>query len=318
MLKSQPTINDIHTAAERIAPFAHRTPVLQSEQINREIGAQVFFKCENFQKVGAFKFRGGCNALFAIPDNLLTNGVATHSSGNHAQAIALAAKLRGTQATIVMPENAPKVKIEAVKGYGADIIFCEPTIAARQSTLDEFIANSGALAIHPYDHYDVIAGQGTCALEFIEEIPDLTHLIAPVGGGGLLSGTAISTKALSPKTRLFGAEPEQANDTFISFQEGQRNTEFTPNTIADGLRTSVGELTFPIIQSQVEAILTTSEKAIIDAMQLIWTRMKIIIEPSCAVPLACLMEKDLSFLPSDRVGIILTGGNVDLEKLPWM
>lgn len=317
MLQQVPTFQDVQKAAERITPYIHRTPILSSQLINEQVGTQISFKCENFQKVGAFKFRGGCNALFSLSENQLLKGVATHSSGNHAQAIALAAKLRGVQATIVMPKNAPKVKIDAVKGYGAKIIFCEPTIADRELTLNSFIEKYGATPIHPYDHFDVIAGQGTCALEFLQDEPSLTHLLTPVGGGGLLSGSSITTKHLSPKTKVIGTEPEQAKDTFLSFQKGERTVDFVPNTIADGLRTSVGEITFPIIKNMVDEIVTVSEAAIVEAMRLIWTRMKIIIEPSCAVPLAAILEQKIPLNESDHVGIILTGGNVDLDQLPW-
>lgn len=312
-----PTILDINQAAARIAPYAHKTPVLSSESLNQILGAKVYFKCENFQKVGAFKFRGGCNSVFNLPAQKLEKGVATHSSGNHAQAVALAARLKNTKAFIVMPQNAPKVKVDAVKGYGAEIIFCEPTILARETTLASVIKKTGATEIHPYDYFDVIAGQGTCALEFLASKPDLAIIMAPVGGGGLLSGTAIASKAINPAIRVIGAEPAQADDAYQSFKKGERVTDVVPNTIADGLRTTVGKLTFSVIKNQVDDIVTVSEDSIIQAMKLIWSRLKIIIEPSCAVPVAALLEKKVDLSANPSIGIILTGGNVDLDNLPW-
>jgi len=312
-----PSYKDIALAAERIAPYAHITPVLSSENLNKLLGTKIFFKCENFQKVGAFKFRGGCNSVFNISEEHLQKGVATHSSGNHAQAVALAAKLRTAKAYIVMPENAPKVKIEAVKGYGAEIIFCDSTISARESTLADVVKKTGATEIHPYDYFDVIAGQGTCAKEFLENNPELDIIMAPIGGGGLLSGTAIASKAIKPTIKVIGAEPDQADDAYQSFISGKRITDITPNTIADGLRTTVGKLTFSIIQDQVDQIVTVSEASIIEALKLIWTRLKIIIEPSCAVPVAALLEQKIDLSNKPIIGIILTGGNVDLDKLPW-
>lgn len=312
-----PTYEDVELAAIRIAPYAHITPVLSSQQLNKILGTSVLFKCENFQKVGAFKFRGGCNSVFQLAEEALGKGVATHSSGNHAQAVALAAKLRNTKAYIVMPENAPKVKIEAVKGYGAEIIFCDSTIDAREKKLAEVIKKTGATEIHPYDYFNVIAGQATCAKEFLESNPELDIIMAPVGGGGLLSGTAIASKALKPSIKVIGAEPAQADDAYQSFISGLRKTDITPNTIADGLRTTVGKLTFAIIKDQVDEIVTVSEASIIEAMQLIWSRLKIIIEPSCAVPVAALLEKKINLNNQPNIGIILTGGNVDLNNLPW-
>jgi threonine dehydratase len=273
-------------------------------------------KCENLQKVGAFKFRGSCNAVFSLTDEEAAQGVATHSSGNHAQALALAARLCGIPAYIVMPENAPAVKKAAVAGYGGQITFCKPTLEARETTTAQVVEKTGATVIHPYNDYRVIAGQGTAALELLEEIPDLDVVIAPVGGGGLLSGTAIAAKGISSDIRVIAAEPEMADDAYRSLQAGRIIPSENPQTIADGLLTSLGDKTFPIIQQHVEQIVTVSEKAILESMKFIWERAKIVIEPSAAVPVALLWERkiDLSGL---RVGVILSGGNVDLEKLPW-
>ena len=311
-----PTLTDIHQAAERIRPFAHHTPVVTCSSLDRQVGAQIFMKCENLQKVGAFKFRGACNAVFSLTDEEAARGVATHSSGNHAQAVALAAKLRGIPAYIVMPENAPAVKKAAVAGYGGQITFCKPTLQARESTTAQIVEETGATVVHPYNDYRVIAGQGTAALELLEEIPDLDAVIAPVGGGGLLSGTAIAAKGLLPKIRVIAAEPEMADNAYRSLGAGHILPSENPKTIADGLLTSLGDKTFPIIQQHVEQIVTVSEWGILAAMRFIWERAKLVIEPSAAVPVALLWERkiDLSGL---RVGIILSGGNVDLDKLPW-
>lgn len=317
-MKSQapPTLTDIRQAAERIRPYAHRTPVLTNTSLDEQTGAQVFLKCENLQKVGAFKFRGACNAVFSLAKEEAARGVATHSSGNHAQALALAARLRAVPAYIVMPENAPAVKKAAVAGYGGQITYCKPSLHARETTLAQVVQETDATVIHPYNNFQVIAGQGTAALELLEEIPDLDVVIAPVGGGGLLSGTAIATKGLSPGIRVLGAEPEIADDAYRSLQAGRILPSENPRTIADGLLTSLGSLTFPIIQQNVEQIITVSEAGIVAAMKFIWERAKIIIEPSAAVPVAVLWERkvDLSGL---RVGLILSGGNVDLDRLPW-
>ena len=311
-----PTLYDIQLAAERIRPCIHRTPVLTNESLNKLVNAQVYLKCENLQKVGAFKFRGACNAVFSLSDEEAAGGVSTHSSGNHAQALALAAKLRGIPAYIVMPENAPKVKQEAVAGYGGQITYCEPTLEARESTLAKMAQETGSTIIHPYDNERVIAGQGTAALELIEEIADLDVILAPVGGGGLISGTGIAAKGLNDRIRVLAAEPEMADDAYRSIQKGEIIPSTNPNTIADGLLTSLGRITFPIIQQHVEQIITVSEAAIIESMKFIWERSKIIIEPSAAVAVGVLWEKkaDLSGL---NVGVILSGGNVDLEQLPW-
>jgi len=311
-----PTLNDIRAAAQRIKPYIHRTPVLTNESLDQRTDAQVYLKCENFQKVGAFKFRGACNAVFSLGDDEAAQGVSTHSSGNHAQALALAAKLRGIPAYIVMPRNAPKVKKEAVVGYGGQITFCEPTLEARESTLAKIAEETGSTIIHPYDSERVIAGQGTVALELLEDISDLDVIIAPIGGGGLISGTAIAATEIRNGIRVIAGEPEMADDAYRSMQAGEIIPSVNPKTIADGLLTSLGKITFPIIQGRVEQIVTVSESAIIESMKFVWERTKIIIEPSAAVAVGVLWEKKIA-LSGLKVGVILSGGNVDLEKLPW-
>jgi len=311
-----PTIVEIRQAAERIQPFAHRTPVLTCASLDDKVGAQIFLKCENLQKVGAFKFRGACNAILSLPESDMARGVVTHSSGNHAQALALAAMLRGIPAYIVMPHSAPAVKRAAVAGYGGKITFCEPTIEVRESMLARVVAKTGATVVHPYNNYQVIAGQGTATLELLEDVPDLEVIIAPVGGGGLLSGTAISATELAPCVRVIGAEPERADDAFRSLAAGKIMPSVHPKTIADGLLASLGDLTFPIIRNRVEQIVTVSEAGIIAAMKFVWERAKIVIEPSAAVAVGALWEHKLD-LTGLRVGVILSGGNVDLDRLPW-
>lgn len=311
-----PTLQDIREAAERIKPYAHRTPVMTNESLNQRVGARVYLKCENFQKVGAFKFRGACNAVFSLSDEEAAHGVCTHSSGNHAQALALAARMRGVAAHIVMPENAPQVKKDAVAGYGGKITYCEPTLRAREATLRQVMESTGAAFIHPYDNERVIAGQGTAALELLADVPDLDVIIAPVGGGGLLSGTSIAATEIKKGIRVLAGEPEMANDAFRSLQAGEVLPSENPKTIADGLLTSLSELTFSIIQSRVERIVTVSERGIVDSMKFIWERAKIVIEPSAAVAVGVLWEKKVD-LTGLKVGVILSGGNVDLEKLPF-
>jgi threonine dehydratase len=310
------TLNDIYTAAKRIKPYAHRTPVLTNESLNEKVGAHVLLKCENFQKVGAFKFRGACNAVFSLSDDEAACGVSTHSSGNHAQALASAATLRGIPAYIVMPDNAPTVKKAAVAGYGGKITFCEPTLEAREAALAKVVEETSATILHPYNDERVIAGQGTAVLELLEEVPDLDVIIVPVGGGGLLSGTSIAATEIKKGIRVIGAEPEMANDAYRSLKAGEIVPSVKPKTIADGLLTSLGRLTFPIIQERVEQIVTVSEQGIIDSMRYIWERAKIIIEPSAAVAVGVLWEGKID-LRGAKVGVILSGGNVDLEKLPW-
>ena len=313
---TQPSFADVGAAAERIRPFAHRTPVLTCSSLDAMVGASLFFKCENFQKVGAFKFRGACNAVFSLGEEEAQRGVATHSSGNHAAALSLAARLRGVPAHVVMPRTSRAVKRAAVEGYGGRIVLCEPTLAAREATLAEVVAETGATVIHPYNDARVIAGQGTAALELLEDVRGLDVVMTPVGGGGLLSGTAISVSSLSPAARVVAAEPEGADDAFRSLQEGRIVPSVNPQTVCDGLLTSLGTLTFAIIRERVAEIVTVSDAAVIKAMRHIWERMKIVIEPSAAVTLGALLEGRLP-VSGLRVGIILSGGNVDLSELPW-
>jgi len=312
----QPTLQDIRQAAERIAPFVHRTPVLTCRTLDRMCDAELFFKCENLQKVGAFKIRGATNAVFSLADEQVARGVATHSSGNHAAAVAQAARWRGVPAYVVMPKNAPGVKVNAVAGYGAEIVFCEPTLAAREQGLAQVIERTGAAFIHPYNDDRVIAGQGTAALELCEDAPDLDVVITPVGGGGLLSGTALTVAAIAPQADVIAAEPQGADDAYRSLQAGEIIPSINPHTIADGLLTSLGDLTFPIIREYVREIVTVSEADIVQAMRHIWERMKIVVEPSAAVPLGALLNRHPRFA-GKRIGIILSGGNVDLTRLPW-
>ncbi|MEN8224767.1 MAG: pyridoxal-phosphate dependent enzyme [Bacteroidota bacterium] len=311
-----PDIHKIKEAAERIRPYIHRTPIMQSSAINELCNTRIFFKCENFQKAGSFKSRGACNAVFSLEEEQLAKGVCTHSSGNHAQALARAASLRKANAYIVMPETSPKVKVAGVEGYGGKITFCKPTLAAREETLKGIIEKYGALEIHPYNDYRIIAGQATATLEMLSEIEHPDIIMAPVGGGGLLSGTALCTKYLSPHTKVIAAEPQMADDASRSFHEGRFIPSENPKTIADGLLTSLGSLTFPIIREYVDDIVTVSEEGIITAMRLVWERMKIIIEPSSAVPLAAILENKLE-AEGKTVGIILSGGNVDMADGRW-
>ena len=317
MLNTIPSASDIQAAHNRIRSYIHRTTTLTNSYINGLVDADIHFKCENFQKVGAFKARGGINTVLSLSTDELGKGVATHSSGNHAQAIALAAKQAGCKAYIVMPSSAPAIKRMAVKDYGAEIIECEPNLKARESTLQQVVENTGATFVHPYNDYRVISGQATAAKELIEDIDDfLDVIITPVGGGGLLSGTALSAHYFSNKTKVYGGEPEGADDAFRSFKKGELIPQLSPYTIADGLLTSLGEKPFRIIQKYVKDILIVNESEIISAMRLVWERMKIIIEPSCAVPLAAVTRNKDQF-EGQRIGIILTGGNVDLGKLPF-
>jgi threonine dehydratase len=311
-----PEYSDVALAYERISGMVHRTPVLTSISIDSICGCRLFFKGENFQKVGAFKFRGATNAVLSLSEAEANKGVATHSSGNHAAALALAATRRGIKSYVVMPENAPTIKIAAVKGYGAEITFCEPTLSARENTLKKVTNRTGATVVHPYNNFNVIAGQGTVAKEMLDDVADLDAILVPVGGGGLLSGTALSVKALSPNTKVIACEPSGADDAFRSFRDKVIYPSVNPNTIADGLLTSLGSIPFEIIKDKVDEIVTVSEEAIIAAMRLVWERMKIIIEPSSAVPLAALLENKI-ICKGKRIGIILSGGNVDLEKLPF-
>lgn len=304
-------------ARERIAPFVHRTPVFTCSSLDGLYGASIFFKCENLQISGSFKIRGATNAVFSLEDREASCGVATHSSGNHAAALARAAAWRGIPCYVVMPENAPEVKKKAVAGYGAQITYCEPTLKAREATLKDLLGATGATFIHPYNDPMVIAGQGTAALELLEEIQTLDAVIVPVGGGGLLSGTALTISAKSKGTKILAGEPERADDAIRSLREGRIVAPVNPETVADGLRTSLGNLTFPIIQKLVHSIFPVSEEAILQAMRDIWERMKLVVEPSGAVPLAAIRAAG-PLLEGKRVGVILSGGNVDLDRLPFI
>lgn len=310
------SIRHVHEAADRISTVIHRTPVLTSTALNRLTGASLFFKCENFQRAGAFKMRGAANAVFSLTEKNAAKGVATHSSGNHAGALALAAKKRRIPCYVVMPTNAPVIKVAAVESYGAKIIPCEPSMQARETGIRKVLTETGAEFIPPYNDARIIAGQGTAALELFGECPDLDAVITPLGGGGLLSGTAIALESLSPKIRVIGVEPELADDARRSIEAGRIIPSDYPNTVADGLRTSLGDLTFAVIRKTGAGILTVTEESIIQAMKLIWERMKIIIEPSAAVPFAAVLEHRAG-IRGERFGILLSGGNVDLTKLPW-
>ena len=310
-------LDSIRAAHERIRLYINHTPVLTSSRLDDASGASLFFKCENFQKVGAFKARGATNAVFSLDDATALCGVATHSSGNHGAALARAAKLRGIPAHIVMPSNSAKVKVRAVETYGARIVFCEPSEAARESACEDVIAKTGATLIHSFENEDVIAGQGTAAVELLEGVSDLDLVTCPVGGGGLLCGTAVAAKSMRPKIQVVAVEPANADDAAQSFRTGRLIRTEKKFTIADGLRTNVGAPNFVIIQRYVDDIVTVSEEAIVLAMRTIWETMKIIIEPSAAVPYAAIAESKID-IGGKRVGIVLTGGNVDLDALPWM
>ncbi|MGZ2371486.1 pyridoxal-phosphate dependent enzyme [Ancylomarina sp. YFZ004] len=310
---SKENLLDTHN---RIKPYIHNTPVLSSGLINEIAGAQLYFKCENFQKMGAFKMRGALNAVLQLSDEQKKNGVATHSSGNFAQALALSAKLLGIKAYIVMPENAPEVKKKAVKGYGGQVIECEANLEARETTLNKVVAETGATFLHPYNDYQVIEGQGTAAMELIEEHDDLDYIITPVGGGGLLAGTALAAYHFSPKTKVIAGEPLGADDAWQSLEKGELIPQTNPQTIADGLLTSLGDKTFPIIRDYVEKIVRVEEDEIVSAMRLIWERMKLIVEPSSAVALAAILKEKEKY-QGKKIGIILSGGNVDLGNLPF-
>jgi threonine dehydratase len=311
-----PGLSDILSAHKRIEPFIHRTPVLTSRQLNRIFECDLYFKCENFQKVGAFKFRGATNAVLSLTEEKKKHGVVTHSSGNHAAALALAAGLNGIKAFIVMPANAPSVKKDAVAGYGASITFCKPTLQSREETCRNIMEKEGATLVHPYDNFNVICGQGTASLELLEDVDDLDVVVAPVGGGGLMSGTSTCVKGINNKIKVIGAEPLNANDAWKSFKTGILTPSVNPLTIADGLLTSLSELTFSIIRKNVDDIFTVNEESIISSMKLVWERMKIIIEPSSATVLAVVKENP-GFFRGKRTGLIISGGNVDLRKLPF-
>jgi threonine dehydratase len=315
-LTKEPSMNDILAAKENISKFIHRTPIFTSRSIDSIADTKIFFKCENFQKAGAFKFRGASNSIFSLNNNEAMKGVATHSSGNHGAALALAARMRGVQSFVVMPHTAPAIKQNAVKEYGGNITYCEPSLESRETVLKEVISKTGAAVIHPYDNYSIIAGQATCAMEIFGEGIKMDYLIAPVSGGGLLSGSSLAAKYFSPNTIVIGAEPEGANDAFKSFRDNKIYPSVMPKTICDGLLTSLSQKTFPIIKNNVDRILTVPDSEIIEAMRLIWERMKIIVEPSSAVALAVVLRNKRDFF-GKKVAIILSGGNVDIDKLPF-
>lgn len=310
-----PTFDDVLAAQQRIAPYIHHTPVMTSSYFNELVGAEIFFKCENLQKVGAFKARGACNAVFGLDDEVAARGVATHSSGNHAGALSYAAARRGISATVVMPHNAPAAKKAAVRGYGGVIRECEPTQAAREAMLAEVIAETGADLVHPYDDARVIAGQATCALELQAEVTGLDTVVAPIGGGGLISGTCLALSEVAPDVRVIAAEPANADDAWRSLEKGEIVQRDNQQSVADGLRTNLKPSTWHFVSNFVEDILLASEQEIIDAMYLTWERMKIIIEPSSAVPLAVILKHADRFR-GQRIGVIVTGGNVDLQHCP--
>lgn len=310
------TYNDIEKAHQRISDHIHNTPILTSKSLDNELGSNLFFKCENFQKTGSFKIRGATNSILQLKNTEIKNGIITTSSGNHGAAVAFIADKIGTSSKIIMPNNTPKNKIENVQRYGGEIFYCEPNIKSREDTLEKMVQKSGGSIIHPYNDEKIIAGQGTAAKELIEKVPNLDAIICPVSGGGLLSGTLLAAKNLKPGIKVFGAEPENADDTYRSILNNKIMSNKTTDTIADGLRAQVGTVTFPIIKENVDKILLVSEEMIISSMYMIWQRLKIIIEPSCSIVLAALMLNSNRFL-NKKVGLILTGGNYDLKQIPW-
>ena len=312
-----PTFDDVMAAHDRIRPYIHRTPVLTSSFLNDLTGAELFFKCENFQKAGAFKVRGACNAVFGLSDDKLARGVATHSSGNHALSLSYAAGRRGIACNVVMPRTAPQAKKDAVRGYGGVIVECEPSTSSREAVFADMVAKSGADFVHPYNDPRVIAGQATCSRELMEQVDALDAVIAPIGGGGMISGTCLTVSNTAPSVKIYAAEPEQADDAYRSFKAGHIIADDAPVTVADGLKVPLKDLTWHFVKNHVTDILTASESEIIEAMKLTWKRMKIVIEPSCAVPLATILN-NADVFRGRRVGVIITGGNVDLDTLPWM
>ncbi len=311
-----PNYDDVLEAHKRIKPYIHKTPIFTSSYFNNLVGAELFFKCENLQKAGVFKARGASNAVFGLSDEQAKKGVATHSSGNHGLSLSYAAGRRGIPAIVVMPRTAPQAKKDAVMGYGAKIVECEPSTSSREAVFAEVVASSGADFVHPYNDKRVIAGQGTCAKEIIEELGELDALVAPIGGGGMISGSCLTLSNISPKTKIYAAEPKQADDAYRSLKAGYIIADDAPVTIADGLKVPLKELTWHFVSNFVSDILLASEEEIIDAMYLIWQRMKIVVEPSSAITIATIL-KNKHLFKNKRVGIILTGGNVDLKKLPW-
>jgi threonine dehydratase len=311
-----PTFDDVLAAHERIKPYIHRTPVLTSTFLNELTGAELFFKCENFQKAGAFKARGASNAVFSLSEEKAAVGVATHSSGNHALSLSYAAGRRGIPVTVVMPHSAPQAKKDAVRGYGGTIIECEPSLSSREATFAQVVAKSGAEFIHPYNDPRVIAGQGTCSLELNEQVENLDMVVAPIGGGGMVSGTCLTLSNIAPEIKIYAAEPLNADDAARSFRAGHIIADDAPDTVADGLKVPLKDLTWHFVKNHVTDILTATEEEIVDAMKLTWKRMKIVMEPSSAVPLATIL-KNKEIFQGKRVGVIITGGNVDLDNLPW-
>ena len=311
-----PTFDDMVQARARIAPHVHRTPVLTSRMLNEATGAELFFKCENFQKAGAFKARGASNAVFGLTDAQAARGVATHSSGNHGTCLSYAAGRRGIPCTVVMPRTAPQAKKDAVRGYGGRVVECEPSTSSREAVFAEVLAETGAEFVHPYNDPRVIAGQATCSAELIEQVEGLDAVVAPIGGGGMISGTCLTLSALAPGIRIYAAEPEQADDAARSFRAGHIIADDAPDTVADGLKVPLKDLTWHFVKNHVSDVLTASETEIVEAMKLIWKRMKIVMEPSSAVPLATILKHPKTFA-GKRVGVIVTGGNVDLDRLPW-
>ena len=312
-----PTLADMLVAHERIKPHIHRTPVLTSRFINELTGAELFFKCENLQKAGAFKARGASNAVFGLTDEQAAKGVATHSSGNHGTCLSYAAGRRGIPCTVVMPRTAPQAKKDAVRGYGGRVVECEPSTSSREAVFAEVVAETGAEFVHPYNDHRVIAGQGTCSKELIEQVEGLDAVVAPIGGGGMVSGTCLTLSNLAPGVKVYAAEPLQADDAARSFKAGHIIADDAPETVADGLKVPLKELTWHFVRNHVTDILTATEDEIVEAMKLIWKRLKIVMEPSSAVPLAAILKNPRVFA-GRRVGVIVTGGNVDLDKLPWM
>lgn len=312
-----PVYEDVVAAHERIKPYIHRTPVLTSSFLNGLAGAELFFKCENFQKAGAFKARGASNAVFSLSDEQAKNGVATHSSGNHGLSLSYAAGRRGIPCTVVMPRTAPQAKKDAVKGYGGRVVECEPSTSSREAVFAEVVAETGAEFVHPYNDPRVIAGQATCSRELLEQVDGLDAVIAPIGGGGMISGTCLTLSTIAPKVKIYAAEPEQADDAYRSFKAGHIIADDAPETVADGLKVPLKELTWHFVSNYVTDILTASESEIVAAMKMTWMRMKIVMEASSSVPLATIL-KNREIFAGKRVGVIITGGNVDLDKLPWL
>ena len=310
------TLKDIVAAHDRIAPFIHRTPVLTNKSLNELSGAELYFKCENFQKAGSFKIRGATNTVELLNQDELDRGIATTSSGNHGAALSMAVSRRNGKTKVVMPHNTPKIKVKNVERNGGEVIWCEPDQTSREEVLKDLVVKTGSTVVHPYNDERIVMGQGTAGKELIEDHPDLDAIVSPVSGGGLLSGTLLSAQGINPKIKVYGAEPLEADDTFLSLQKGEIVPNKTINTICDGLRAQIGTITFPIIQSYVEEVITLTEEDIIEAMKMIWERMKIVVEPSCSITLAAVLKSSNRFA-GKKVGLIISGGNVDLERLPW-